>query len=138
MHRDDEADVLPLALELGVDAQTTRVVGGDTAILVDADGNLVWPSGRTIALLGVGWRLRHQRPAYAQVLQGGAVAVLYLTLFVAFRFYGVLAVTPVFVLMAAVAALGAALFSLKGVVIKLAFAEGIGVSQLLTLRMAFW
>jgi len=32
---------------------------------------------------------------------------------------------------------GAALFSLKGVVIKLAFAEGIGVSQLLTLRMAF-
>lgn len=32
---------------------------------------------------------------------------------------------------------GAALFSIKGVVIKLAFAEGIGVSQLLTLRMAF-
>jgi uncharacterized membrane protein len=66
-----------------------------------------------IALLGVGWRLRHQRPAYAQVLQGGAVAVLYLTLFVAFRFYGVLAVTPVFVLMAAVAALGAALAVLQ-------------------------
>jgi len=37
----------------------------------------------------------------------------------------------------ALAAGGAALFSLKGVVIKLAFAEGIGVSQLLTLRMAF-
>jgi drug/metabolite transporter (DMT)-like permease len=35
------------------------------------------------------------------------------------------------------AAGGAALFSLKGVVIKLAYAEGIGVSQLLTLRMAF-
>jgi uncharacterized membrane protein len=66
-----------------------------------------------IALLGVGWRLRHQRPAYAQVLQGGAVAVLYLTLFVAFRFYGVLAVTPVFVLMVAVAALGAALAVLQ-------------------------
>jgi drug/metabolite transporter (DMT)-like permease len=32
---------------------------------------------------------------------------------------------------------GAALFSLKGIVIKLAFAEGVGVSQLLTLRMAF-
>ena len=39
-----------------------------------------------------GWRLRHPRAGYAQVLQGGAVAVLYLTLFVAFRFYGVLAV----------------------------------------------
>jgi drug/metabolite transporter (DMT)-like permease len=35
------------------------------------------------------------------------------------------------------AASGAALFSLKGVVIKLAFAEGMSVSQLLTLRMAF-
>jgi drug/metabolite transporter (DMT)-like permease len=35
------------------------------------------------------------------------------------------------------AAGGAALFSLKGVVIKLAFAEGMGVSELLTLRMAF-
>jgi hypothetical protein len=37
----------------------------------------------------------------------------------------------------ALAAIGAGLFSLKGVVIKLAFAEGMGVSQLLTLRMAF-
>jgi drug/metabolite transporter (DMT)-like permease len=35
------------------------------------------------------------------------------------------------------AAAGAGLFSLKGVVIKLAFAEGMSVSQLLTLRMAF-
>jgi uncharacterized membrane protein len=66
-----------------------------------------------IALLGVGWRLRIKRPGYAQVLQGGAIAVLYLTLFVAFRFYGVLAVTPVFVLMVAVAALGAALAVLQ-------------------------
>jgi drug/metabolite transporter (DMT)-like permease len=37
----------------------------------------------------------------------------------------------------ALAASGAALFSLKGVVIKLAFAEGMSVSQLLTWRMAF-
>ena len=41
------------------------------------------------------------------------MAVLYLTLFVAFRFYGVLAVTPVFVLMVAVAALAAALAVLQ-------------------------
>ena len=52
-------------------------------------------------------------PGYAQVLQGGAVAVLYLTLFVAFRFYGVLPVLPVFVLMVAVAALAAALAVLQ-------------------------
>ena len=66
-----------------------------------------------LALLVVGWRLRLARPAYAQVLQGGAVAVLYLLLFVAFRFYGVLAVGPVFALMAVVAALAAALAVLQ-------------------------
>ena len=38
-----------------------------------------------LALLVLGWRLRLRRTAYAQVLQGGAIAVLYLTLFVAFR-----------------------------------------------------
>jgi len=39
-----------------------------------------------LALLAVGWRLREQRPGYAQVLQGGAIGVLYLTVFVATRF----------------------------------------------------
>jgi len=66
-----------------------------------------------LALLVLGWRLRHSRPGYAQALQGGAVAVLYLTLFVGFRFYGVLAVGPVFALMVAVAALAAALAVLQ-------------------------
>ena len=66
-----------------------------------------------IVLLGIGWRLRLARPGYAQALQGGAVAVLYLTIFVAFRFYGVLAAGPVFVLMVVVAALAAALAVLQ-------------------------
>ena len=66
-----------------------------------------------LALLGLGWRLRQVRPAYAQALQGGAVAVLYLTLFVAFRFYGVLALAPVFALMVVVALLAAALAVLQ-------------------------
>ena len=66
-----------------------------------------------VVLLGFGWRLRLSRPDYAQVLQGGAVAVLYLTLFAAFRFYGVLAALPAFVLMVAVAALAAALAVLQ-------------------------
>lgn len=66
-----------------------------------------------LVLLGLGWRLRVARPGYAQVLQGGAVAVLYLTLFVAFRFYNVLAPGPVFALMALVAALAAALAVLQ-------------------------
>jgi len=66
-----------------------------------------------IVLLGFGWRLRLKRPDYAQVLQGGAVAVLYLTLFAAFRYYGVLGAMPAFVLMVAVAALAAALAVLQ-------------------------
>ena len=66
-----------------------------------------------LVLLGLGWRLRGKRPAYAQALQGGAVAVLYLTLFVAFRGYGVLSAGPVFVLMVLVAALAAALAVLQ-------------------------
>ncbi|MGZ5238821.1 MAG: DUF2339 domain-containing protein [Caldimonas sp.] len=66
-----------------------------------------------IVLLGFGWRLRLSRPGYAQVLQGGAVAVLYLTLFAAFRYYGVLGAGPAFALMVAVAALAAALAVLQ-------------------------
>jgi uncharacterized membrane protein len=66
-----------------------------------------------IALLAVGWRLRTLRPGYAQVLQGGAVAVLYLTLFAAFRYYGVLAAAPAFALMVVVAGLAAALAVLQ-------------------------
>lgn len=62
-----------------------------------------------LVLLVLGWRLRLARPGYAQVLQGGAVAVLYLTLFAAFRFYSVLPMGPVFALMVVVAALAAAL-----------------------------
>nr|WP_246294675.1 DUF2339 domain-containing protein [Schlegelella koreensis] len=69
--------------------------------------------GVAVALLVVGWRLRARRPAYAHVLQGGAIAVLYLTLFVAFKFYAVLAVAPVFALMVAVAVLAAALAVLQ-------------------------
>lgn len=66
-----------------------------------------------LVLLVIGWRLRGRRPGYAQALQGGAVAVLYLTVFVAFKFYGVLAVGPVFALMVMVAALSAALAVLQ-------------------------
>ena len=66
-----------------------------------------------IALLVVGWRLRERRAGYAQVLQGGAVAVLYLVLFAAFRFYGVIAAGPAFALMACVAAFSAALAVLQ-------------------------
>jgi uncharacterized membrane protein len=66
-----------------------------------------------LVLLALGWRLRLARPGYAQVLQGGAVAVLYLTLFAAFRFYALLPMGPAFALMVVVAALSAALAVLQ-------------------------
>lgn len=66
-----------------------------------------------IVLTLIGWWLRTRRPRYAQVLQGGGIAVLYLTLFVSFRWYGVLAMAPAFVLMAIVAMLAAALAVLQ-------------------------
>jgi uncharacterized membrane protein len=43
-----------------------------------------------VALLGIGWRIRLRRGAYGLVLQGGAVAVLYLTVFGAMRLYGLI------------------------------------------------
>lgn len=67
----------------------------------------------SIGLLGFGWRLRRTRAGYAQVLQGAAVAALYLTLFVAFRAYQVLPAYVAFALMVGVAALAAALAVLQ-------------------------
>ncbi|MBL6751987.1 MAG: DUF2339 domain-containing protein [Nevskia sp.] len=43
-----------------------------------------------LVLLGLGWRLRRQRPVYAQTLQGGGVAGFYLTVFAATRLYQLL------------------------------------------------
>ncbi len=80
---------------------------------VPIEARLAGIGAAAMVLLGLGWRLRSARPGFGQALQGGAVAVLYLTLFVAFRFYGVLAAGPVFALMVAVAALAAALAVLQ-------------------------
>jgi uncharacterized membrane protein len=66
-----------------------------------------------VGLLAFGWRLRHSRAAYAQVLQGAAVAVLFLTLFTAFRTYQVIPGLAAFALMVGVAALAAALAVLQ-------------------------
>jgi len=43
-----------------------------------------------IALLALGWRLRRRNPVYALLVQGGGVGVLYLTIFAAARFLGML------------------------------------------------
>jgi uncharacterized membrane protein len=55
------------------------------------------------ALLIVGWRLRGKREGYAQLLQGGGVAGLYLTVFAATRLYQLLPLGFALALLVAVA-----------------------------------
>ena len=55
-----------------------------------------------LALLAIGWRLRHKNPVYGLSLQGGAVAVLYLTTYASFAVYDVLPAAPAAVAVLAV------------------------------------
>ena len=54
-----------------------------------------------LAMLTLGWRLRGRRPVYGLSLQGGGVAVLYLTTYAAFAGYDILA--PALALLSVVA-----------------------------------
>ena len=62
-----------------------------------------------VALLITGWRLRASKPGYAQVLQGGGIAGLYLVSFAAARLYQLLPLSVALAVMVAVAVLAALL-----------------------------
>ncbi|MCE7510104.1 DUF2339 domain-containing protein [Alloalcanivorax xenomutans] len=62
-----------------------------------------------MALLGLGWRLRIRHVGYALILQGGGVAILYLTLYAAFRLFSVIPSGLAFSLMVVVALAAAVL-----------------------------
>jgi len=62
-----------------------------------------------VALLAIGWRLRLKSRAYALLLQGGGVAIVYLTLFAAVKLADLQPVGLVFALMLAVSLLAALL-----------------------------
>jgi uncharacterized membrane protein len=66
-----------------------------------------------LALLVLGWRLRLKRAGYALALQGGAVGILYLTVFAALRLYGLLSPSVAFPLLVVLAALSATLAILQ-------------------------
>lgn len=63
-----------------------------------AEGYLTLPIGLRLSLiaaaallgLGIGWRERQRRPVFALSVQGGAIGVLLLTVFAAFRLYQLL------------------------------------------------
>lgn len=66
-----------------------------------------------ITLLVTGFLRRRARPEFALALQGAGVAVIYLTIFAASRFYDLLPMLPAFVLMLVVCALACALALLQ-------------------------
>ena len=87
-----------------------------------------------IALLAVGFRKRLAKPGFALALQGGGVAVMYLTVFAAFRLYGLVPPLLAFVLMMVVCALSCALALLQNskALAVAAFAGGFAVPVLLS------
>ncbi|HEY6873796.1 MAG TPA: DUF2339 domain-containing protein [Geobacteraceae bacterium] len=66
-----------------------------------------------LTLLAVGWRLRHERPVYAQVIQGGGVGIVYLTTFAAMRLYHLIPTGAGFALLVAICAIAGALAVLQ-------------------------
>ena len=87
-----------------------------------------------MALLAVGFKKRDAKPGFALALQGGGVAVLYLTVFAAYKLYDLLPALPAFGLMLVVCALSCALALLQNAraLAVVAFAGGFAVPVLLS------
>lgn len=66
-----------------------------------------------MALLGLGWRLRKKNEAYALLLQGAGIGILYLDIFAAFSMYQLIPPTLAFVLLFIVSMFSAALAVLQ-------------------------
>jgi uncharacterized membrane protein len=95
-----------LVLFVGV-AFLLRYVAERTQIPIEV--RLLGVAVGALVFLVLGWRLREKRPGFAITLQGGAIGILYLTVFATMRLYGVLPALGAFGLMAVLAALSGAL-----------------------------
>jgi uncharacterized membrane protein len=71
--------------------------------LVPIELRLAGVAAGGIALLALGWRLRHKRAGYALMLQGGGIGILYLTVFAALRLYQLVPPSLAFALLAGMA-----------------------------------
>ncbi len=80
---------------------------------IGVEWNYISVAVLAFAALGWGWRLRSRRRAFALLLQGGAVGVLYITVFAAFRLHGLLPLGLALGLMLALVGLAAALALLQ-------------------------
>lgn len=76
---------------------------------IPIEARLIGVALGALVMLAIGWRLRLLRPGYGLILQGGAIGVLYLTVFAAFRLYQLLPGGLVLALLAAMAVFSAML-----------------------------
>ncbi|WP_157670337.1 DUF2339 domain-containing protein [Chitinibacter sp. GC72] len=112
----------PGALEQGLAALKNWFLGGNTVVrlgmlilffgvsflLKFAADNQMLPIEVRLAGLSlgaaliftIGWRLRESRRSYALIMQGGALGLLYFTVYGAMKLYQLLPTTPAFVLLA--------------------------------------
>jgi uncharacterized membrane protein len=81
--------------------------------LLPIEFRLMAVAAGSLVMLGIGWYLRTSKPDYAMVLQGGAVGLLYLTIFAAFRLYGLLPGAFTFALLVAVVVISSVLAVLQ-------------------------
>lgn len=79
----------------------------------------------SLVFLILGWRLRDSRRAYGLLMQGAAVAVMYLTIFAAMRLHPMLPMQGGFILLVAVAVL-AAILAVSQDALALAVAGSLG------------
>ena len=146
----------PNAIELALNAAKTWLMGGNTIVrvglvvlfiglaflaryaseagLLPVEFRLAAVGAAGIALLVFGFSKRAAKPGFALALQGGGVAVMYLTVFAAFRLYALVPPLAAFGLMIVVCALSCVLALLQNApaLAVAAFAGGFAVPVLLS------
>lgn len=78
-----------LVLLFGV-AAALRYAAAQGYFTMPIEARMATIAGAALLALGWGWRERIRKPAFAMSVQGGALGVLMLTVFAAFRLYGLL------------------------------------------------
>ncbi len=64
-------------------------------------------------LIFIGWKLTKDRPGYGLTLQGGGIAILYLTIFAGFRLYDLIDAQTAFIFLVVITILGTAIAILQ-------------------------